>query len=144
MSVNNSSEVGASTVGHKMASPLRVFAVIDWIVFAAMLATSAGIGIFHAFHGGKQKTTGEFLMGNRNMQLVPVGLSILVSFISAISILGTPAEMYNEGTQFLLYLIGFNVAVVLAAVLFVPLLYPLRLTSSFEVGIFTISTFILH
>ena len=109
------------------------FDVWDWLVFALMLAISAGIGIFYAIADRKRKTTGEFLMGGRNMQLIPVALSILVSFMSAILILGTPAEMYTKGTQYFLYIIGIMLAVVLAAQLFVPLLYPLKLTSSFEV-----------
>lgn len=116
-----------------MEQEKREFVTLDWVLFAGMLVISAGIGIFYACYGGRQKTTGEFLMGNRNMQLIPVAISILVSFMSAILILGTPAEMYNEGTQYYLYLIGMILAVSLAALLFVPLLYPLKLTSSFEV-----------
>ncbi|KAL5020353.1 hypothetical protein ScPMuIL_003245 [Solemya velum] len=115
-----------------MEQEKREFVTLDWVLFAGMLVISAGIGIFYACYGGRQKTTGEFLMGNRNMQLIPVAISILVSFMSAILILGTPAEMYNEGTQYYLYLIGMILAVSLAALLFVPLLYPLKLTSSFE------------
>jgi sodium-coupled monocarboxylate transporter 8/12 len=56
--------------------------------------------------------------------------------MSAILILGTPAEMYTQGTQYFMYVIGMILAVILAAQLFVPLLYPLNLTSSFEVCFF--------
>ncbi|KAK3094561.1 hypothetical protein FSP39_003422 [Pinctada imbricata] len=108
------------------------FDVWDWVVFALMLLISASIGIYYAIVGRKSKTTGDFLMGGRNMALIPVALSILVSFMSAILILGTPAEMYTKGTQYFMYIIGIMLAVVLAAQLFVPLLYPLKLTSSFE------------
>ncbi|OWF48977.1 sodium-coupled monocarboxylate transporter 1 [Mizuhopecten yessoensis] len=106
----------------------------DWVAFAAMLGISAGIGIFYALRGRREASTAEFLMGGRNMQLLPIAISILVSFMSAILILGTPAEMYMEGTQYFLYVIGIMLAVVLAALIFVPLLYPLNLTSSFEVS----------
>nr|XP_011419880.2 sodium-coupled monocarboxylate transporter 1 [Crassostrea gigas]XP_011419881.2 sodium-coupled monocarboxylate transporter 1 [Crassostrea gigas] len=108
------------------------FDVWDWLLFGAMLAVSAGIGIFYACIGGRQKTTAEFLMGGRSLQLVPVAISILVSFMSAILILGTPAEMYTQGTQYFMYMFGIMLAIILASQLFVPLLYPLQLTSSFE------------
>ena len=98
-----------------------------------MLVISAGIGIFYAFIGRRKTTTGDFLMGGRNMQLFPVAISILVSFMSAILILGTPAEMYTEGTLYFVYLFGMIISIILAAQMFVPLLYPLKLTSSFEV-----------
>lgn len=110
------------------------FDVWDWLLFGAMLAVSAGIGIFYACIGGRQKTTAEFLMGGRSLQLVPVAISILVSFMSAILILGTPAEMYTQGTQYFMYMFGIMLAIILASQLFVPLLYPLQLTSSFEVS----------
>ena len=116
-----------------MARSRDEFNVWDWILFAGMLLISAGIGIFYAIKGYKQNTTKEFLMGGRQMQLIPIAISILVSFMSAILILGTPAEMYTQGTQYFMYVIGMILAVILAAQLFVPLLYPLNLTSSFEV-----------
>ncbi|KAL3885460.1 hypothetical protein ACJMK2_025516, partial [Sinanodonta woodiana] len=112
---------------------VRKFEAWDWVLFALILGISAAIGIYYAFVGRKNQTTGEFLMGNRNMKLIPVAVSILVSFMSAILILGTPAEMYTEGTQYFIYLFGMIIAVILAALIFVPLLYPLKLTSSFEV-----------
>ncbi|KAK3580515.1 hypothetical protein CHS0354_009467 [Potamilus streckersoni] len=111
---------------------VRQFEAWDWVLFALILGISAAIGIYYAFIGRKNQTTGEFLMGNRNMKLIPVAVSILVSFMSAILILGTPAEMYTEGTQYFIYLFGMIIAVILAALIFVPLLYPLKLTSSFE------------
>ena len=117
-----------------MADESRQFTTWDWVLFATMLVISAGIGIFYAFKGKKQKTTGDFLMGGRNMQLFPVAISILVSFMSAILILGTPAEMYTQGTLYFLYLLGMIISIILSAQMFVPLLYPLKLTSSFEVS----------
>ncbi|XP_041356385.1 sodium-coupled monocarboxylate transporter 1-like [Gigantopelta aegis] len=113
-------------------SGVRSFETADYVVFALMLSVSAGIGIFYAFWGGRQKTTKEFLMADRSMQIVPVAISILVSFMSAILILGTPAEMYNNGTEYILYTFGICLAIVLSTVLFVPLLFNLKLTSSFE------------
>ncbi|XP_062598379.1 sodium-coupled monocarboxylate transporter 1-like [Saccostrea cucullata] len=108
------------------------FTVADWIVFSGILTISACIGVYYALAGGKQKTTKEFLMGNRSLKMVPVAISILVSFLSAILILGAPAEMYTKGTQYYLYVFGQMAAAALAAFLFVPLFYPLKLTSMYE------------
>ena len=55
--------------------------------------------------------------------------------MSAILILGTPAEMYTAGTQYFVYLGGIVLAIIIAALVFVPLLYPLKMTSSFEVRV---------
>ena len=54
---------------------------------------------FTRFAGGRQATTEEFLMGDRQMSVLPVTLSLLASFISAITLLGTPSEVFLNGTQ---------------------------------------------
>ncbi|KAL4216282.1 Sodium-coupled monocarboxylate transporter 1 [Mactra antiquata] len=59
---------------------VRNFETWDWVLFAAMLSISAAIGIFYAikdFLNKDANKTGEFLMGGRNMQLLPVAISIL-------------------------------------------------------------------
>ena len=40
----------------------------DYIVFALMLLVSLGIGIYYSLTGGKQKTTGEYLTGDRKLK----------------------------------------------------------------------------
>ncbi|XP_046557622.1 sodium-coupled monocarboxylate transporter 1-like [Haliotis rubra] len=115
-----------------MAAVNRSFGSADYAVFVTSLVLSAVVGIFYACKGGRQKTTGEFLMGNRDLQILPVSLSILVSFLSAITILGTVAEMYTNGTEYFLYVFGMVFGIILATVLYIPLFYPHGFTSSFE------------
>ena len=112
------------------------FGIADYVVFALFLVISAGIGIFFSLTGGRQKTTKEYLMGNRSMSLIPVSISILVSFKSAILILGSPAEIYLNGTIFMLGSLGMALACLLSSMIFVPLFFPLKITSAFEVRSF--------
>jgi len=39
----------------------------DYVVFVGVLVISIGIGIYQSCTGGKQKTQGEYLMGNRSV-----------------------------------------------------------------------------
>ena len=41
------------------------FAWYDYLIFIATLVVSLGIGLYFSFAGGKQRTTKEYLMGNR-------------------------------------------------------------------------------
>ncbi|KAH9509623.1 Sodium-dependent multivitamin transporter [Bulinus truncatus] len=111
----------------------NTFGVWDYVIFAAMLIVSLAIGIWFALRGGRQKTQGEYLLANRSMSIIPVAISILASFMSAILILGYPAEMYTQGTEFYVTLLGMFLGIAGASLLFVPLLFPLNLTSAFEV-----------
>jgi Na+/proline symporter len=111
------------------------FTVADYCVFGASVVISLGIGIFYAFSGGRQRTAAEYLVGNRQMKILPLTLSLIVSFESSIMMLGFPAETYVYGFQFIWYNVGGMAGLFVGALVVVPLIYPLKLTSVYEVGI---------
>ncbi|ELT93102.1 hypothetical protein CAPTEDRAFT_117036 [Capitella teleta] len=105
----------------------------DYLIFAFFLLVSLAIGVYHAFSGNKQRTTQEFIMADRNLKVLPTVLSLLVSYQSAIMIVGCSAEIYSYGTQqWFGVLIGYTFAILLAERLFVPWIFPLQLTSVYE------------
>ncbi|XP_013789203.1 sodium-coupled monocarboxylate transporter 2-like isoform X2 [Limulus polyphemus] len=104
----------------------------DYLVFSSMLVASAAIGIYYACSGNKTNTTKELLMGNRAMRTFPVAMSVLASFMSAITLLGTPAEMYLYGTQYWMICLSFILVIPAAAYLYMPIFYNLGLTSAYE------------
>ena len=112
----------------------RDFHTVDYVLFALSLVLSLGIGVWAALSGGKQKTTSEFLMGNRNLNPLAVGMSIFMSFISAILVLGNTAEMYLYGVQWWMQVWGAILSYFYICLMFVPFFYRLNLTSSFEVS----------
>ena len=68
---------------------------------------------------------------------------MLVSFQSAIMILGHCAEIYMYGGQMWIgEVVGFTLAVVITERFFLPLLYPLKLTSVYEVYTFSLYTWV--
>ena len=117
------------------------FGTVDYVVFSCMLAISMFIGIYFAFAGGKQKTTKEFLLANRNMHPIPVAMSLVASFISAVTVLGTPAENYIYGSMFWLYGFGYIIAGFAVSRFFLPVFYRLNITSANEVGSLMILTY---
>ncbi|ELT90150.1 hypothetical protein CAPTEDRAFT_69450, partial [Capitella teleta] len=61
----------------------------DYAVFLSVLLISLGIGVFYARKGRQKKQTiDSFLMADRSMSILPVSMSLLASFLSAITILG--------------------------------------------------------
>lgn len=110
------------------------FGTVDFVVFGAMLLLSATIGIYHAFTGGKQRTTKEFLFANRGMMGIPVALSLLASFMSAITILGVPSEIYTYGTQYWLIIASYVILFPSVALIFVPVFRAVEISSSYEVS----------
>jgi len=49
----------------------------EYLVFAAVLVASLGIGVFYGFFGNKNNTNEDFLMAGRSMSILPVTLSLV-------------------------------------------------------------------
>lgn len=111
------------------------FSLWDYGVFGLMLLISTGIGLFHGLVKGGQKTSEDFFTGGRRMSALPVGLSLSASFMSAIQVLGVPAEAYRYGAKFLWMCLGQLLNTLLTAQFFLPVFYRLGLTSTYEVGL---------
>ncbi|XP_059830168.1 solute carrier family 5 member 6a isoform X4 [Hypanus sabinus] len=111
---------------------LMRFSMADYIIFALLLIFSSVIGLFYALSGGRQRTTQEFLLAGRSMTFVPVALSLLATFQSAVAILGVPAEIYTNGTQYWFLGCSYFLGLLIPAHVFLPVFYRLGLTSTYE------------
>lgn len=114
-------------------SQRKHFTVVDYVIFAVLLAASMAIGLYHALTGGRQRTTREFLMADRNMRCLPVSLSLIASFQSAVAIIGVPAEIYSNGTQYWFIGCAYILGLLIPAHVFIPVFYRLRLSSVYQV-----------
>ena len=77
----------------------------------------------------------NLLRGDRKRNIFPVTLSIAASFLSAVFLLGTPAEVYYNGSMF--WIISFSKVLVFSvtAHCFLPVFHNLRITSAYELGL---------
>ena len=73
------------------------FVAADYVVLAVVLAGSLGIGVFY---GRKPQDSREYTSGKGKMAVLPVGLSMCVSFVSAITV---QASTRNNGTCTCIY-----------------------------------------
>ncbi|KAM9443837.1 solute carrier family 5 member 6a [Clarias gariepinus] len=108
------------------------FTSVDYAIFVLLLVASAGIGLYHAFSGGRQSTTREFLLADRSMSCLPVSLSLLATFQSAVAILGAPAEIYAYGTQYWFLGCSYFLGLLIPAHVFIPVFYRLHLSSAYQ------------
>ena len=107
--------------------------IFSLFMFNALLVFLTIVGIYHSFTGGKQKTTDEYLRGGQTIAIWPAILSLSVSFMSSVSMLGLPAEIYTFGGQFWLGTLGWTLGHFLSVLVYVPVLYPLQTTTANEV-----------
>ncbi|XP_039298800.1 sodium-coupled monocarboxylate transporter 1 isoform X1 [Nilaparvata lugens] len=119
----------------------HTFGVMDYTVFASMLLVSAVIGFYHGcdifnFKKNKPKAknnaVGEFLTANGEMSTLPVALSMLASFLSSITLMGQPAEVYLYGPQLWLFGLSSLIIVPIVGNVMVPFFRDKNYTSAYQ------------
>ncbi|XP_072020461.1 sodium-coupled monocarboxylate transporter 1-like [Amphiura filiformis] len=115
-----------------MEHSVGLFSNVDYIVLSAMLLISMALGIYQACTGGKQRTNVEFLLANRNMNLLPVTMSFMASFVSAPAILGVAGEVYVSGIHWGLNILSILFAGIIVCRFFIPVYFRLEIVSAYE------------
>ncbi|KAF7259601.1 hypothetical protein EG68_03153 [Paragonimus skrjabini miyazakii] len=125
----------------------------DYLIFALLLVVYALIGIYQRFHDPivrklnrlccnekwklkehslSDNTAEALTLGNRRLTLFPIMSSVMASFLSAVSLMGTASEAYLYGFQFILMIVAYFIAFSVAAEVYMPVFYKLRLVSAHE------------
>nr|XP_002121367.1 sodium-coupled monocarboxylate transporter 1 isoform X2 [Ciona intestinalis] len=116
-----------------MSAVPTTLAVADYAVFGVTLGISAAIGIFYAIKDWRStEGTEGYLLGGRNLGMIPVSLSLSVSFMSAVTVLGTPAEVYLYGTMYWWFLLSMLIVAVVTSELYIPTFYHMGISSTYE------------
>ncbi|XP_055690120.1 sodium-coupled monocarboxylate transporter 1 isoform X2 [Lutzomyia longipalpis] len=110
------------------------FSLPDYLVFIIMLFMCILIGIYFGFIKNVD-TESEYLVGGRNMQVLPIALSLIASFISGITLLGLPTEVYSYGTQYLYVISGVFLMAITFSTVYLPVFQGLNITSTYQGGL---------
>lgn len=121
---------------------VKKFSLLDYAVFVGLLIASSFIGIFFAYRS--RASASHFLTGNRKLTIFPVTLSLVASFMSTNTLLGVPAEVFQVGTQYVLQSCSITLIIFIAANVFLPVYYDLKIVSVNEVcrAIYSVSIII--
>ncbi|KAK3926783.1 Sodium-coupled monocarboxylate transporter 2 [Frankliniella fusca] len=82
--------------------------------------------------GPSDSSAEEFLMGRGQMGTLPVALSMLASFLSSITLMGQPAEVYLFGPQLWLFGVAAFLAIPVVNYVMIPFFHKMQLTSAYE------------
>ncbi|CAL7944637.1 unnamed protein product [Xylocopa violacea] len=104
----------------------------DYAVIAISLIISSGIGVYYWLTGGKQKSTEEYFMADRSMRVAPVAIGLMVSYLSAVSLLGVSSENYVYGTQYAVINLSYGLATPFVVYLYMPVFFKVGTASAFE------------
>ncbi|KAJ0012511.1 hypothetical protein NQD34_016845, partial [Periophthalmus magnuspinnatus] len=108
------------------------FALVDYVVFGLMLLVSAAVGVYYAWTDRERQSPRDFLMGGRRLTAFPVAMSLTASFMSAVTVLSMPAEVYRYGAIIALTSISYLLTMTVTSEIFLPVFYRLGITSTYE------------
>ena len=113
------------------AAPLRNVAMhlLDWAVVAAYVAWLVWDGVKRT---KLDRTTESYFLANRSMPWWAVGLSVMATQLSAITLVGTTGQGYNDGLRFVQFYYGLPIAMIILCVTLVPFFYRARVYTAYE------------
>jgi Na+/proline symporter len=103
--------------------------VIDWLVAAGFVAWLVSDGIRRR---RAQDTTESYFLANRSLPWWAVGLSVMATQLSAITLVGTTGQGYADGLRFIQFYYGLPLAMIILSMTVVPFFYRAKVYTAYE------------
>ncbi len=107
----------------------RAVHLVDWAIVVAWMA-------WLVFDGVKrmrlERTTESYFLANRSLPWWAVGLSVMATQLSAITLVGTTGQGYNDGLRFIQFYYGLPLAMIILSMTVVPFFYRARVFTAYE------------
>ena len=102
---------------------------LDWTIVIVYLAYVIWHGL--VLSRGANETRGFFLAG-RSLPWWTVGLSVMATQMSAITLIGTTGQAYEDGMRFIQFYFGLPLAMIILCVTAVPFFYRAKVFTAYE------------
>ncbi|KAH9379790.1 hypothetical protein HPB48_007291 [Haemaphysalis longicornis] len=108
----------------------------EYAVFGTLVAANLALGLYFSLRRSTRSadTTAEVFLGSRALRAVPVAASVAASIFSSMAMVGFAGHTYAYGFHLMWDAVTTLAVAPLAAHLFLPVFYDLRITSVFEVS----------
>ena len=103
--------------------------LLDWIIVAAYLVYVIWDGIRMTKRSGEVE---GYFLANRSLPWWAVGLSVMATQMSAITLVGTTGQAYSDGMRFIQFYYGLPFAMIILCVTVVPFFYRARVFTAYE------------
>jgi len=103
--------------------------IVDWTVVLAYIVWIVADGLRRS--KGTDKVEGYFL-ANRSLPWWAVGLSVMATQMSAVTLVGTTAQAYSTGLRFIQFYFGLPLAMIILSMTVVPFFHRARVYTAYE------------
>lgn len=101
----------------------------DWLILGAYLLYMVYTGVRLS---SKSDSVEGYFLANRSLPWWAVGLSVMATQMSAITLVGTTGQAYADGMRFIQFYFGLPLAMIILCVTVVPFFYRARVYTAYE------------
>jgi solute:Na+ symporter, SSS family len=102
---------------------------VDWAIVVVYISWLVWDGVKRT---RLERTTESYFLANRSLPWWAVGLSVMATQLSAITLVGTTGQGYNDGMRFIQFYYGLPIAMVLVGAFCVPFFFRARVYTAYE------------
>lgn len=103
--------------------------LLDWTIVAAYLGYILWTGVLMSRRSGDSES---YFLAGRGLPWWAVGLSVMATQMSAITLIGTTGQAYSDGMRFIQFYFGLPLAMIILCVTAVPFFYKARVFTAYE------------
>lgn len=103
--------------------------LLDWIIVIAYLGYVIIDGIRMTKHSGSKE---GYFLANRSLPWWAVGLSVMATQLSAITLVGTTGQAYSDGMRFIQFYYGLPLAMIILCLTVVPFFSRAQVFTAYE------------
>jgi len=116
-------------VARPRASVMQAFGTLNWIIVLGYVVVNLGLGwaMSRKIHSAE-----DYYMGDRTSPWWALGISVLATYVSALTFLGGPAWAYGDGMAALAIHINYPLVIFIVVIFFLPFFFNSGVTSIYE------------
>jgi SSS family solute:Na+ symporter len=105
------------------------FGVLNWSILLAYIVINLALGFFLS---SKVQSADDFFLGQKNIPWWAIGISVVATYVSALSFLGGPAWAYTEGLSVIAIHLNYPIVILLVISFFLPFFYNSGVASIYD------------
>lgn len=108
---------------------MNEFGTLNWFVVVAYLLGNLALGYFL---GRRIESAADYQLGTRMAPWWAIGISVIATYVSALSFLGGPAWAYGDGMAALAIHLNYPIVIFVVVVVFLPFFYNSGVASIYD------------
>ena len=114
---------------HPLGEIMAEFGILNWSIVVVFLAANLILGYVL---GKKVDSAESFYLGNRTTPWWAIGMSVMATYVSALSFLGAPAWAYTDGLSALAIHLNYPIVIFIVITFFLPFFFNSGVASIYE------------